>query len=163
MPKVTFVRVDHRLIHGQVITKWVKIANAKKIIIIDDILGQDSFMADIYKMAAPSGITVDILTSKAAGEKFQADALGDMNIFLLFKNIQSAKKAFDAGVKFETIQLGGVPNEAGKKMIFTAVSLGEDDVNCLKAMHDEGVNVELQVVPEESKMTYEEAMKKYNA
>lgn len=120
-------------------------------------------MADIYKMAAPSGITVDILTSKAAGEKFQADALGDMNIFLLFKNIQSAKKAFDAGVKFETIQLGGVPNEAGKKMIFTAVSLGEDDVNCLKAMHDEGVNVELQVVPEESKMTYEEAMKKYNA
>ena len=48
MAKITLVRVDHRLIHGQVITKWVKIAQAQKIIIVDDFLGQDEFMADIY-------------------------------------------------------------------------------------------------------------------
>lgn len=30
MAKITLVRVDHRLIHGQVITKWVKIAQAQK-------------------------------------------------------------------------------------------------------------------------------------
>ena len=53
MANITFARVDHRLIHGQVITKWSKIARAQKILIVDDILGQDSFMVDIYKMAAP--------------------------------------------------------------------------------------------------------------
>lgn len=30
MAKITLVRVDHRLIHGQVITKWVKSLKLKK-------------------------------------------------------------------------------------------------------------------------------------
>ncbi len=30
MAKITLVRVDHRLIHGQVITKWVKIRSSSK-------------------------------------------------------------------------------------------------------------------------------------
>ena len=82
MAKITLVRVDHRLIHGQVITKWVKIAQAQKIIIVDDFLGQDEFMADIYRMAAPSGVEVAILTAEDAGQAFQNNTLGDKNIFI---------------------------------------------------------------------------------
>lgn len=163
MPKITFTRVDHRLIHGQVITKWVKIADAKKIIIVDDFLGQDNFMADIYKMAAPSGIDVEILTTQEAGEAFINDKMGDKNIFLLFKNIEMATKAYQCGVKYTKLQLGGVPNEAGKKMIFTAVSLGEQDVQNIQELNSNGVDIILQVVPEEASMSYEDAMKKYHS
>ena len=163
MPKITLVRVDHRLIHGQVITKWVKIADAKKIIIVDDYLGQDSFMADIYKMAAPSGIDVEILTTEEAGQAFINDNMGDKNIFLLFKNIEMAIKAYKCGVKYTQLQLGGVPNEAGKKMIFTAVSLGQKDVESIQELHSNGVESVLQVVPEESHMSYDDAIKKYNS
>lgn len=115
MPKVTFARVDHRLIHGQVITKWSKIAAAQKIVIVDDVLGQDSFMVDIYKMAAPSGIEVDIMSAEQAGTAFSQDALGDKNIFMLFKSIQMARKAFDAGLKLEALQLGRRARRGGSQ------------------------------------------------
>ena len=44
MAKISLVRLDSRLIHGQVITKWVKIAKANRIIIIDDELSKDDFI-----------------------------------------------------------------------------------------------------------------------
>ena len=59
---IVHARIDYRLIHGQVITKWLKRSNADKIIVIDDELYNDPFLAEVYKMAAPSGIEV-IMTS----------------------------------------------------------------------------------------------------
>ena len=53
MANISLIRIDSRLIHGQVITKWVKIAKANRIIIIDDELAQDDFMAskrDFYEV-----------------------------------------------------------------------------------------------------------------
>ena len=58
MSDIALIRIDSRLIHGQVITKWVKIAKANRIIIIDDELAQDDFMASIYTASAPKGISV---------------------------------------------------------------------------------------------------------
>lgn len=55
MAKIKLVRIDSRLIHGQVITKWIPITAAKQVIIIDDDLSQDEFMGDIYASAAPRG------------------------------------------------------------------------------------------------------------
>lgn len=163
MPNITFARVDHRLIHGQVITKWSKLANCQEILIVDDVLGQDPFMVSIYKMAAPSGIEVDIKGTAEAGAAFKADELGGKAIFALFKDIQNARRAFDAGFEIKKLQLGGVPAENGRKVVFQAVALGPEDVEDLKHLHDAGVEIELQVVPEEAGMSYDEALKKYEA
>lgn len=87
MAKISWARVDYRLIHGQVITKWSKIASANQIVIVDDVLGQDEFMASIYKMAAPSGVGVDIKTAADAAAAYKDGTLGTGNIFLLFKGM----------------------------------------------------------------------------
>ena len=47
--------------------------------------------------------------------------------------------------------------------MFQAVALGPEDVEDLKHLHDAGVEIELQVVPEEAGMSYEDAMRKYEA
>lgn len=163
MAKITHARVDYRLIHGQVITKWSKIASANKIVIVDDILGQDEFMADIYRMAAPSGIEVDIKTAAEAGAAYQEDTLGAGNIFLLFKDVHSARASHEAGLAFETLQLGGIPAEAGRKVVFPAVALGPSEVEDIRALHDAGVDIQVQVVPEEAGISYEDALKKYES
>lgn len=163
MAKITWARVDYRLIHGQVITKWSKIASANEIIIVDDMLGQDEFMASIYKMAAPSGVNVDIKTAADAAAAYQAGTLGTGNIFLLFKDVHAARASHEAGLAFETLQLGGIPAEAGRKVVFPAVAFGPSEAEDVRALHDAGVNIEIQVVPEEAGISYEEAMRKYES
>ena len=68
MAEIQVIRADFRLIHGQVITKWIRQTPANKILIIDDVLAKDSFMSSIYVMAAPPGIEVMIDTVDDAGQ-----------------------------------------------------------------------------------------------
>lgn len=163
MAEVTLARVDHRLIHGQVVTKWLKIALANKIIIIDNYLAQETFMIDVYKMAAPAGVDVEIYSVEKAAEEFNKNGFGNGNVFLLFKNVDMAYKAFKAGVDYKKLQLGGIPSGNGKKMVFTAVSLDQTEVDQLSEMKNAGYEINLHIVPEESSMSLDEAIKKFNS
>ena len=63
MAEIKLVRVDYRLIHGQVVARWLKVCPVRRIVLVDDVLGSDEFMSDIYKMAVPKGTDVDIVTT----------------------------------------------------------------------------------------------------
>lgn len=160
---ITLARVDFRLVHGQVMTKWLKISLASKIVIVDDVLSDEQYMIDIYRMSAPSDVTIDIFKVSEVKEKLELDEYKNSKVFLLFKDINSAKKTYDNGVEFPNLQIGGVPKSGEKKMIFKAVSLDKDDINNLSYLNDKGVDVTLQIIPEESKLTLDEAIKKYDS
>ena len=50
MKKASFARVDERLIHGQVMTSWLNYTGANKIIVIDDVTANDSFLTMILRL-----------------------------------------------------------------------------------------------------------------
>lgn len=160
MSKIKLSRVDYRLIHGQVVTKWLKIASAKIIIIVDDVLAQDDFMGDIYKLSAPSGVKVNIVTCDSLVESYLNDSLPEENTMLLFKSINSVYKVVQGGVKLDSLQLGGVPKDKDNTMVFSAVSLNSKDVEELDFIADTGTKIEIQAVPDESAMSYADAKKK---
>lgn len=53
MANIVLCRIDSRLIHGQVVTKWVGQSQANRIAVVSDELDADPFMKNIYLMAAP--------------------------------------------------------------------------------------------------------------
>ena len=63
MSKVVLVRVDSRLIHGQVVLKCLKETKAKRILIVDDTICQDPLMVQIFTMAAPEGVQIEAHSS----------------------------------------------------------------------------------------------------
>ena len=76
MGRIVLTRVDSRLIHGQVMTKWVNQVRANKIVVVSDQLANDEFMRSIYLMSAPAGIEVLCLTEADAVEQYRRDAYG---------------------------------------------------------------------------------------
>lgn len=58
---IALTRVDFRLIHGQVITRWLTQCQINEIVTIDTTLSKDAFMQDVFKMAAPKGVKIKIL------------------------------------------------------------------------------------------------------
>jgi D-glucosaminate-specific PTS system IIB component len=161
MEEIKFARVDHRLIHGQVITKWMKLVQANKIVILDDNLGKDAFMVDIYKMAAPAGVDVEILDTQTGAERFNTGAYQKDKVFVLFKNIASVEKAVNHGLKLTSLQLGGIPYEQGRTKIISAVSLLPKEIEFLETMTQNGTEIIAQIVPEESSMSFAEIKSKF--
>ena len=58
MAEIKLFRIDSRLIHGQIITKWLKVSKADKIFVVDGTLAAEDFMNEIYIAAVPKGVSV---------------------------------------------------------------------------------------------------------
>ncbi|MFA7503021.1 MAG: PTS sugar transporter subunit IIB, partial [Anaerovoracaceae bacterium] len=52
---ITVFRIDDRLIHGQVVTRWIGHAGAKRIVVIDDRVAADPTQQMLLKFAVPGG------------------------------------------------------------------------------------------------------------
>lgn len=161
MEEIKFVRVDHRLIHGQVITKWMKLVNANKIVIVDDRLGKDPFMAEVYAMAAPAGVKVEIIDTQEIVNRLTEGEYANDQLFLLFKNISSVQKAVNNGLILKQLQLGGVPYEQGRTKVISAVSLLNEEVDFLEELTNSGTEVVAQIVPEEAAIGFDEIKNKF--
>ena len=160
MAEIRLIRIDFRLIHGQVVTKWVKEANANRIVIVNDTLAKDEFLGSVYKMAAPSNVEVDIYTLEEAIAKWNTDQFGDGKVLMLFKGVPDCRKLQELGFPMEVVQIGGLGGGAGRVNTSTGISFDAQDVQLLKEMCSEGRNVYIQVVPTQQKFEIEKVVDK---
>lgn len=162
MAKISMVRIDYRLIHGQVITKWVKQANADQIIIVNDELAQDEFMSSIYKMSAPPGIKVLVFTHEQAQNSWQENNFGDGVVLLLYRSIKDAVESFKNGLNFQTMNIGGIASEPGKKEIIGQVSMSKEEYTELCWLHEKNVDINVQVLPNEPRIEFSDLGKRFS-
>ena len=160
MADIRLVRIDFRLIHGQVITKWFGQTRASEILIVDDELSQDEFMASIYEMSAPPGSKVTINTVDQAIERWNSEQLGQGKLLVLFKNVEQTYKAWKGGFPLTEVQIGGLGSAPGRKVVFGPITLDDKDAGQLKEMSDAGVHVYLHQVPEEGSMEFTAVLEK---
>ncbi|MEY8402038.1 PTS sugar transporter subunit IIB [Oscillospiraceae bacterium 44-34] len=163
MANIKLTRVDFRLIHGQIITKWRGVFGINKIVVIDDILAADDFMIRVYSSAVPVGTKVKVYSEEKALRLWNKNQFGEnAEVLVLFKDIETCDRVIRAGVGLREVQLGGVPQTAERRLIRKAVFLGAKEMGLVCGLHDElGVSFSVQVVPEDSKMGYDEILKIY--
>lgn len=160
MAEIKLIRADFRLIHGQVITKWLKQTGANKILIIDDELSKDVFMAEIYTMSAPPGIDVIIKSVDEAVQSYKEENLGEGKLFVLFKNVPTIYDAYQKGFPFTELQIGGLGAEPGRKVVYGPITFNKSDADKLTEMEQNGVKVYLHQVPQEPSILLKDALAK---
>lgn len=157
---VELVRVDFRMIHGQVMVKWLKQTGAKKIVGVNDGVATDPFLGDIYKMSAPVGVDIDIMTRDQAAEHFSGE-IGE-KVLVLFKCVEDAEYCFKKGFPMRSLQIGGLGAGPGRVNVYGPITLDAKDAAMLKGMSDAGVEVVFQQVPDESSTSLEKILKKFD-
>lgn len=105
---IELTRVDFRLIHGQVITRWLTQCQINEIVTIDNELAKDLFMQEVFKMAAPKGVKITIVDDVTAVKKQEAGDFDKKRVMVLFKGVNQLNKAVEAGLKLDKVQIGGL-------------------------------------------------------
>ncbi|RHS99664.1 PTS mannose/fructose/sorbose transporter subunit IIB [Firmicutes bacterium AM41-11] len=162
MYNIKLVRLDFRLIHGQVIAKWFGQIMGNEIVIIDDDLSQDSFMASIYEMSAPVDSKVHVYSVEDAVKKVEDGTFASGKVLVLFKNVDQVFKAVEKGFKIDELQIGGLGSAPGRINVYGPITLDDHDASLLKKIADQGTNIYLQQVPEEAKMTFSKVLEKFD-
>lgn len=157
---VVLTRVDFRLIHGQVITRWLTQCQVNEIVTVDTALSKDEFMQDVFKMAAPKGVKIRILSVEEAVKAQQNGELEKNRIMVLLKSVQELDNAIRAGLKLEEVQIGGLGGGPGRKAVNNAITLDRKDADTLLALEKMGINIYLQTTPDYPSETLQKAVAK---
>lgn len=163
MTELSLVRIDFRLMHGQVITGWLKQVSADTILIVDDQLAADKFMAQVFLAAKPADIKVGIRSIEKAVDALKNNKFKSKKMLVLFKSVANVKKAFDMGFPLEKLQVGGLGNATNKVMISKELALSKEEADILEEMQQKGVEVTLQMTPKDSRIPLDDALKMVRA
>lgn len=157
---VVLTRVDFRLIHGQVITRWLTQCQVNEIVTVDTALSKDEFMQDVFKMAAPKGVKIRILSVEEAVKAQQDGELEKNRVMVLLKSVQELDNAIRAGLKLEEVQIGGLGGGPGRKAVNNAITLDRKDADTLLALEKMGINIYFQTTPDYPSETLQKAVAK---
>jgi len=142
---LVFARIDDRLIHGQVVTAWLKAyTNVKHIVCIDDFTSKDPFMQRMFQLLIPKDITIEILSVADACQKCQHL---DKPTMVIAKTPLTYKALVDAGVDLEKFNIGGMGMSGKRKPFYQNISADEEERECMRELNAKGVKIEVQIIP----------------
>ena len=157
---IELTRVDFRLIHGQVITRWLTQYQINEIVTIDTALSKDAFMQEVFKMAAPKGVKIIIVNVEDAVKRQQEGAFDKNRVMVLFKGVAELNAAVQAGLKLEKVQIGGLGGGPGRKAVNNAITLDRADADTLLELEKMGIEIYFQTTPDYPSETLQKAVAK---
>ncbi len=162
MGKIVNVRIDGRLIHGQVCTQWVHQLGATKIFIIDDIIAKNAFLSEICVKASPAGTTLEVVTCEDAAKRWNENEFGTNEpTFIIFQTLDMALKAYKAGFKYPTLNFGTTLNRGDMvKTGVGSISMKREHAQPLEDCAKDGLVITFQVTPNDSRVTWDEVKRK---
>lgn len=143
-----WVRIDNRLIHGQVIETWLPYTRAKKLLVVNDAMAGDELQQQIASLAVPARITVSFIRVDELAELTHATA-GLDDTLILFANCSDIRRTLEGGFMPESINVGNLHYAPGKKQLCAHVAVSEEDEVCLRYFGKQNIDVDFRCVPNE--------------
>ena len=145
-------RIDDRLIHGQVATRWTKETGVKRIIVVNDNVVKDKTRATMLKQAVPPGVTAHVVSVDKMMRVYNNPEYADDKVMLLFTNPTDALELVRRGVTIQSINIGGMAYKEGRTMLDTSVSVDGKDVEAFKELDSKGIELEVRKVASDKKV-----------
>ena len=145
MENVLLARVDDRLIHGQVMTAWMKTYPATQIVIADDGVANDEFMINVLETAAPAGVRVRVFGVDKTARLLKKGVKNPT--ILLAKTPITYKRMVDAGVDLDAVNLGGMGINFERRTLYKNLAASDEEREAIKGLLKAGVDVKIQVIP----------------
>jgi len=158
MATINLIRVDQRMVHGQVAVKWSRAAKVTKIICVDDAVAANETTKKIYKLAAPTGTKVLVYSIDRCIEKWNECQFNDGTVMMLFKDVNTCYRLFEKGFEIKKLQLGNAPKtETNNLTLGNEFHVNADQLKLLRDMASKGVQIEVQTIPEQTAVSLEKA------
>lgn len=149
---VRHLRIDNRLVHGQVVVTWLQATGADTIIVANDVIAADDFQKTMLLAVTPPAVKREIILSVADTLAYLQDpAHANEQIFLLVKDPADALRLHEGGLPVNTMNVGNMAFVVGSKRVTNTVFVSPKDVDACKALAARGVELTAQMMPTASK------------
>ena len=151
---ITLLRVDHRLLHGQVAFSWTQYVGADCILIANDNVPEDELRKTTIKLAKPPSVKLVIKNIYDAIESIKSGVTDKYHLFIVVESVNDAWRIASDVEGIKSINLGGIKAKEGSKNISKAINLLPEEIEQLQQLVGKGVEVEIRQVPNDRKQLF---------
>ena len=148
------VRVDDRLIHGQVVAVWLRAIGADRIVIVDDKTAHDEFLREVLLLAAPRGTPVEVYALAEGAPRVIELAAASDAVFVLMRTPITALRLREAGATFGVLNVGGLGAGPGRRPFYKNISATEEELAAMRTLEAMGTKVELRIVADDRPVAF---------
>ncbi len=159
---IKLLRIDERLIHGQIAVSWLKMFNISHVVIVNDSAAADPIQKQILSMALPQGVKLAITKVSDCEKILNDQRLEQKSVFVIVKNTEDAKGVIKKIPSIPVVNVGNVGMISTKNNSIKCTPyarLNKDDIGNLKEI-EKFVPVEFQILPSESKQNINDILEK---
>lgn len=157
---LVLIRVDDRLIHGQVAVGWSRSYNVNRIIVANDSVAKDETQKMLLKMACPVGVEASILTIKEATTQILQNKFRKEKVMMLVKDPGSLIKLIEGGIDIKEVNVGNVSIKEGRKKIVKEIAATPEEVKEWKKLDELNLKLRVQWLPGSSSKNFNNIIRK---
>lgn len=148
---IRMIRVDYRLLHGQIALSWTQALGANALLIVSDTIENDKLRLQTLKLAKPDNTKVVVKNTQEAIEALESGITDKYKLFIICETLSIATKIAKA-TNTNSIDIGNIPFAEGKKQVSKSVFLSPEDVDLVQKLASEDFDLYIQMVPNEKKI-----------
>lgn len=139
------VRIDNRLIHGQVTVAWTRRLGVRRLVVCNDDVAADDLQRMLLPQAA-RGLPTDVLSVEAT---LAAEAAADAMI--IAKYPEDVFRLVEGGLRPEVVNVGNVAPRPGDSytMVTRSVAVTADEADAYRKLAAAGVPLVTQLLPQD--------------
>jgi PTS system mannose-specific IIB component len=138
---------------------WLPHLKVKRVVVADDEAASSPLVRAAMGLAVPSG--VDVLIEPRDRVAYPALAQDGVKTLVLFREVGDVVKAHARGLPLTLLNLGNVHFSAGRTRVSPSVFLSQDELDEVKGLANEGIEVEARGVPSEAPLPLEELVSRF--
>lgn len=149
MEGIVHIRIDDRLLHGQVVGFWTNTLQATRIMVPSDRVAADDMLKKVLRMAAPAGVKTSIIPVERAARQIMEGRYAGQRVFMVCEGPADILQLMDCGLPIKKINVGNIGGREGRIAVKTSLSLSPEEAKMFHEIMDRGVEVTSQMVPAE--------------
>lgn len=147
MEGIIHIRIDDRLIHGQVAGLWLNELKATRVMVINDQVAQDEVQKSLLRMVAPGNINTSIISEEKAYENISQNKYCGQRVMVLVKSPEELTRLVDKGLTLGEVNIGNMSSRADTEVIFPGVSVTKSEKDAFLSLLDKGTKITFRKTP----------------
>ena len=147
--------VDERLVHGQVVTNWLKFLGVNHVVVANDRAAKDEIQKMSLSMAVPSSIKCLIVDVDTAIKVLSDPRSKDKKMMVICGNLTDVIRITDKVKDIEEINIANYGNltdgSLDRKVVNKTLRCNEEEMQCIREIVKTGFPVINQPLPANSK------------
>ena len=152
------VRVDDRLIHGQVVVGWGRELKPDLVVLADDEVAANEWEQKLYALGVPCSMKVEFTTVEEAASSVDTWARDSCKTIIIVSDIDSLQRLCNGAPIIRKVNLGGVHNDGGRQQHLPYLFLSEAEVDQLRLLATRGIEITAQDLQNSAPVTLEDLL-----